>query len=384
MALPESGAIWDELADMAEENPELLPLVDRARELATTAPLADNSIRVYAYLWRGFAEWCIQNELASLPATTGTVLLYLAHRADQGVAVPTINSDMSAIRAYHLRAGYTNPTDHAAVSLVRKSVARHLAAAAGPKVKAHPLLLDEIRLMTESLERLRFRRASLEVLLRLRLKAVVLVSWFTGRRLDELARAELSWLKERGGALHLESDRQKMKREGFTTEIERIVDADLCPWCALNAWLAASAPLRGDVQRIFALPKIDGEGSIFLEDVIETNFQRLVLKEWSDDDLDTPTRDIFEAKCRSNALGVAISELRYHLIRWMKLTGIEPESADRALGGHSMRRGLITQLRAAGVDPRAVAEHVGLATITLVEVYSDAASATRVLDALGL
>ncbi len=81
---------------------------------------------------------------------------------------------------------------------------------------------------------------------------------------------------------------------------------------------------------------------------------------------------------------MAARELRDGLVKWMKLAGVTPQAPDRALRGHSMRRGIITELRAAGVDPRAVADHVGLATLDLVERYSDAPRTFNVLKVLDL
>jgi site-specific recombinase XerD len=83
-------------------------------------------------------------------------------------------------------------------------------------------------------------------------------------------------------------------------------------------------------------------------------------------------------------VGAATQELRSKLVKWMEFAGIEPGSADRGLSSHSMRRGLVTELRSAGADSRAIADHVGLATIGLVEGYSDSVSTASVLDVLDL
>jgi integrase len=376
--------IWEELATMATENTSLLELVDRAKELATSGQLMDNSIKSYAGLWRPFTRWCDGMGLASLPACSATVLLYVAYRSGQHLSPDTISGDLSAIRSYHLRAGFTNPADHAAVSMARQSVARHHAAHGASKKKAHPLTLEEVRSMVECLDQLPFQSPKVVELLRIRIKAVLLIAWFAGRRLDEIARADLGWLKERDGVLFLESNYQKMKRNGFSTPIEKIADRSLCPWTALQAWLDASAPFRGDVQRIFALPKVEASGEIMLKDTLYDAGQVKMAKGWRVGDPRYPTKADFEAKCRAEGLGVATRALRLKLIQWMKLAGIEPDSGDRGLSGHSMRRGLVTQLRSAGVDSRVIADHVGLATIDLVEAYSDAVSKVRVLDVLDL
>ncbi len=379
-----STALWDELDACGAANPELLELIETARGMVSTGELADNSIRTYASLWRGFVTWCAGFGLTSLPASTGTVLLYVAARASEGRSSGTIRSDLSAIRSYHLRAGYTNPGDHEAVALARQGVSRVRAAEGRMMVKAHPLSLDEMIGMVNCLGALRIRPLSLSELKRIRLKAALLNSWFSGRRLDEMARAEMPWLKGRDGVLYLESDHQKRKHSGFATPVERIADERICPYCALQAWLEASAPYRGGVQRLFAMPEISESGEIVLVDRITEVTAKKLATGWPAGDPRYPTRAEFEAKCRAIGLAVATRELRDGLVLWMRLAGVTPQAPDRALRGHSTRRGLITELRAAGVDPRAVADHVGLATIDLVERYSDASSSTNVLDALDL
>lgn len=378
------SVIWDELAALTSNNPALAALAERARNLATTGVLADNTLRTYANQWHSFENWCEKVGLASLPASPATVLLYVAHRVNQKCAPATINASIAAIRSYHLRAGYTNPTDHAAVSGAKASVARGAAAAGSVVVKAHPISLDELRSMVGCLADLKFRPSTVAELLRIRLKAVGLVMWFTGRRLDEMARAEITWLTVRGDVQYLQSDHQKMKRDGFATPIEQIADPTICPWTALDNWLRASAPFRGDVQQLFALPVLDESGEIHLVDTISAALERRRATSRFNDDSSELTRDVLEAKYRSVALEAAISVLRFNMVRWMKLAGVEPRSSDRALSGHGMRRGLVTELRANGADPRAVADHVGLATVDLVERYSDAAQATNALDVLGL
>ena len=384
LTMLESSHVWEDLASMATANPSLLALVNRAKELATSGQLMDNSIGSYARLWLPFTKWCEVMGLVSLPASSATVLLYVACRSEQHRSPDTINSDLSAIRSYHLRAGFTNPADHAAVSMARHSVWRQFAAEGGSKMKAHPLTLDEVRAMVDCLDEFLVRPSSLAELLRIRLKAVLLVTWFAGRRLDEIARAEMVWLKKRDGKHFLESDRQKMKKSGFSTSVDEVADKSICPWTALQAWLQASAPYRGDVQRIFAMPKFAPSGQIVLVDRISDVTQRKLAEGWQLGDPTYPTMADFEAKCRATGVAAGTQDLRYRLVKWMKFAGIQPESVNRSLNGHSMRRGLVTELRSAGADSQAIADHVGLATIELVEEYSDAVSKVSVLDVLDL
>ncbi len=384
VAPAELSVIWDEMAALASRNPALAAIAERARDLASTGQLADNSLRSYQSQWRCFTDWCEKVGLTSLPASPATVLLYVAHRVDQKRTAGTISVSIAAIRSYHLRAGYTNPTDHAAVSRARAAVARSSAVAGSTVVKAHPISLDELRSMVDCLPDLNFRKKQMAELLRIRLKAVGLVTWFTGRRLDEMARAQITWLVLRGDVQYLESDHQKMKRDGFATPIEKIADTSICPRSALDDWLRVSAPFRGDVQQLFALPVLEESGEIRLVDTISAALQKRRATRRCDGNPEGVSPDLFEAKQRSDALEAAIARLRYDVVRWMKLAGVEPRSNDRTLRGHGMRRGVVTELRANGADPRAVADRVGFASLDLVERYSDAAQGTNALDVLGL
>lgn len=211
-----SLALWGELDLLAMNRPDLVDLVARVKSMSVTTSLADHSINAYGSKWGLFTEWCSSMGLSSLPASTATVVLYLAHRSTQNLKTGTLNSDLCAIRSYHLQAGYTNPVDHEVTSRLLQANTR-LRASDGESVrKAHPLSLHDLRSMVACLEDVEFRvKPVVSDLFRMRLKAILLVAWFTGRRVDEMARAEMSWLKERDKTLVMDSNRQKRMASGF-------------------------------------------------------------------------------------------------------------------------------------------------------------------------
>lgn len=377
------SATLESLAELAAQHPDLLPLVEVVQDLATSAVLAPLSVSTYGARWRQFVRWCRANQLQSCPAEPGTVLLYMAHRA-QTKGMATINLDLAAVRNQHLTAGYPNPTDNQFVQRMRQGLGRRLAEQGVVTRKAHPLSLKEVRAMVDCLPQLKIRPAPLTDVARTRLKAILLVSWFTGRRMDEIIRAELSWLDVRDGELHLTSNKQKRMPKGFDTSLKQLSDSAICPASALAQWLDVSNPYRHGVTRLFAKPEINEADDIILVDHVGDGYLRRLAVGMPEGDERFSTQAEFAAFCMGAALSQEYTSILRLIRRWMQFAGVEPESANRQLGGHSMRRGLITELRKARVDIRDVADLVGLKSLELVEEYSDAAPGSSPLDVLDL
>lgn len=75
-----------------------------------TVNLAPQTRRVYRTFWRDFETWCDDNGFESLPATPTTVVGYLMHRYDEGLAVTTLKTVRNAIASKHRIAGLDRPT----------------------------------------------------------------------------------------------------------------------------------------------------------------------------------------------------------------------------------------------------------------------------------
>jgi hypothetical protein len=72
-----------------------------AAELASET-LAATTVRTYASHWNQFSGFCSRRGRSSLPATSETVALYLAHLCERGSIDPNnVQSHLSAINTVH-------------------------------------------------------------------------------------------------------------------------------------------------------------------------------------------------------------------------------------------------------------------------------------------
>ena len=82
--------------------------VDRERSAAT--------LRVYRSAQNQFESWVKRNGFIPLPAAPEVIAAYIAELADAGAKISTIRVAVSAIRHFHLRQNFADPTHHVLVS----------------------------------------------------------------------------------------------------------------------------------------------------------------------------------------------------------------------------------------------------------------------------
>ena len=90
------------------------------------AVLSHNTRRTYDAQWRGFAGWCDQVGLVSLPAEPLTVARYLAARANAGASIATLRLATSAIAKAHEWANLESPCRDPGVRASLKGWGRRL------------------------------------------------------------------------------------------------------------------------------------------------------------------------------------------------------------------------------------------------------------------
>ena len=201
-------------------------------------------------------------KLTALPATPEAVMLYLGHLKVVGAAPSTVDIVRSGISWVHDDHDLPNPVAHPRVIEAFKAYHRWWAGSGHAKgtKQAHPLSVPEVINMIEVLPKVPLRARGLaardgatgRALLRSMLRAELLTTWHLGRRLDEIVRAELSWLTDNGGdQIEFRSTTQKAKPGGFANVLQRTKDPRLCPVTALREWLDLSAPYRFGAQHIF-------------------------------------------------------------------------------------------------------------------------------------
>ena len=133
---------------------ELATLVSAARDFAE-AGRAPNTIRAYRAAWAGFEAWCREHGCEALPASPGTLALFLTDRANQGAKVSTLRLALAAIGAAHQAAGHEFNAKSPGLAAVWSGIRRHLGVRPDRK---SPVLGDDLKAMLATLDRATHRR----------------------------------------------------------------------------------------------------------------------------------------------------------------------------------------------------------------------------------
>lgn len=388
----------EQLLAMANGNSELECLVEFTESLAAEDSLSDNTIRTYAGFWALFEKWATSMSLPVLPTTTQAVGLYVAKMSKDGRKPGTITAHLAAITWMHTRAGWDSPTTDPWVTRVRAGAKRQHARdpEASPTVRAHPMSISELRRMIEAADQFldgcrlaapsHPARETLRLLVGAQFRALLLMSWFLGRRASELLEADISTLRREPetGAVWFTTKSQKMRPDGFGNKMEPISDPLICPARALHEWLELSEPHRNGVTRLFATPKVNPDGTVVLVDDITVEEEGWLRRHPLPNHASAADVGIHEAIGRAKGSNMTVKRYWRRLSRWMKVAGIQPQRSDRRLGTHSTRRGLVTELHAAGVDFVNISQHVGWTGIEMVQIYSDHESTESPLKKLDI
>jgi len=217
---------------------ELEPLVERAREYAA-ASLAANTRGAYAADWKTFSQWCAQKGLASLPAPPAVVSTYLAHLADAGRRVSTIERALSGIAHAQRAAGLDWSRSELPIPTVLAGIRRRLGVS--PSKKA-PLGDQDLRALVGTLG---------VDLIGLRDRALLTLGWFTAARRSEIVALRVQDVAFVREGLRLTLRRSKTDQEGRGLEkgVPYAGDPAACPVRALRAWLDAARLETGPIFR---------------------------------------------------------------------------------------------------------------------------------------
>ena len=218
---------------------EMLDLVEDARSYADAAR-APNTTRAYAAAWSAFASWCSERGLEALPATPGTVALYLTDRANQGSKVATLRLALAAISAAHRAGGHDFNAKAPALAAVWSGIRRQLGVR--PDRKA-PVLADELRAMLGTLDR--------TTVAGMRDAALIVVGFGAALRRSELVALNVGDVSVSREGLKVLVRRSKTDQESAGVEIavSRGKTAATCAVLAYQAWLAAAGITEGPVFR---------------------------------------------------------------------------------------------------------------------------------------
>lgn len=296
------------------------PALPQAVAEYITRAKAQNTLRAYRQDWAHFEGWAQENGYSALPATPQAVAAYLAHLAEAGYRVSTIERRASSIAVAHRAAGFTSPTDSELVRTVRQGIRRTLGTA--PVQKA-PLRAPELRAYVLSLG---------DSLLAKRDRALLLLGYAGAFRRSELVALNVEDLHFTPHGVRVTLRRSKTDQEGQgQNKAIPYGRRGTCPVRALQDWLASAGITSGAV---------------------------------------------FRSVNRWGQVGGRLSDKAVSLIvkRACEALGLPAE----AFGGHSLRAGLATDAYAADVPEAVIQQQTGHRSSTVLRRYRREADLWRV------
>ena len=314
---PPSGAL--RLPTLPADDP-LYETAQAASEYMKAAK-APATRRAYSSDWRHFAAWCEANGLASLPATSSTVALYLTSltqplEGEKPRKAATITRRLTSINVAHKLAGLDSPAtmNHRMVADTLHGIRRTLGTA---QIRKKPLTRDRIVKLLGVLE---------GPIASARDKALLLIGFAGSLRRSELAALRVEHVTWHRKGITLAIPRSKTDQEGQGREVEILLGVhDLtCPVMALENWLKISSVKSGYVFR-----RVGQHGNVG-EALDKDSIGRIVKR----------------------------------LVRRAKLA--TPES----YGGHSLRAGFVTEASANGATDLQIMKQTGHKSITMVHRYA--------------
>jgi site-specific recombinase XerD len=195
---------------------------------------APSTVAGYRRDYAAFATWCTARGLASMPATTDTVILHITALADGGLSVSSVGRRLAAITYAHKLAREPNPCAGDDLREVLAGVRRTLGTA--PKRKA-AATADLIARMVECIPT--------DTLKGKRDKALLLLGFAAALRRSELVAIEVADLVEVEDGMRLRIARSKTDQEGHGVEVPVLRGTRLRPVAAVREWMEASGITEG-------------------------------------------------------------------------------------------------------------------------------------------
>jgi integrase len=216
---------------------------EAARAFAVNAHAA-NTQRAYRSAWAAFVTWCEGHGLAPLPATAGTVALYLSDRArheGEGAKVATLSQGLIAIAEAHRLKGFPvpSPKNSAELRKVWQGIRRARRVAPRRKDAAVP---DVLRAMLATMP---------GGLIGQRDRALLLLGFAGAFRRSELVALEVSDLTfdAEGLTVRVRASKTDQEGAGAVVGIRRSANPAMCPVAAVRAWLDVAGITDGAVLR---------------------------------------------------------------------------------------------------------------------------------------
>ena len=324
----EAGAITQTLANLSQ----------RAAEYATRAS-GPGTQAAYRSAWRGYTAWCGKIGRAPLSGDPGLLALYLTQRAEDGLAVSSLQVARAAIRAAHRLAGIPLNLDDARLGLVLEGITR--THGVRPRRQAAAAVPDLLRRLLAALPAPNSPPAAAPALAA-RHRAMLLIGFGAALRRSEivsLTMGDVTVVDHRGLTVRVRRGKTDQQGKGQTIAMwANHGDPDFCPVVALVAWMAlrragedSQAGLENAEAEAPALPQprsAAADRASALESARQSDAA------WADEPL----------FCGITGAGAMMPRAMSDKIvaRLIKqacgLAGLDP----KRFSGHSLRRGLLT------------------------------------------
>lgn len=229
------------------------------QELATLTARAEEYIRhskaaatldAYQSDWVDFTQFAAARSLPSLPAAPESIAVYIAHLADSGKRVSTIERRLAAISKAHATAGLDSPCAmrHACVSETLKGVRRAIGTA---QVAKAPAITEYLRQMLNTCP---------STLKGKRDRALLLLGFAGAFRRSELVALNVSDTEHVPEGIVITICRSKTDQEGESRKVGIAFGSNeaTCPVRALTAWLAA-----GSIESGLVFRRIDRHSNVY-------------------------------------------------------------------------------------------------------------------------
>jgi len=303
--------------------PEDDPLYEavQAAEAFMKLAKAPATNRAYESDWRHFVQWCTDNGLESLPATPGTIAMYvttLAHPMDGEKAkkAATISRRLTSINLAHRKAKLDEPAamKHILVADTLHGIRRDIGTA---QIRKKPLTRNRIVKILDVLE---------GPIMAARDKALLLVGFAGGLRRSELAALRVEDLKwsRKGVTITLTHSKTDQEKQGREVDILLGAHDLTCPVMALENWLKIS-----NVKEGFVFRRVGQHGNV-------------------------------GPALHKDSVGRIVKGL----VKRAKLANPD------AYGGHSLRAGFVTEASANGATDRQIMKQTGHKSIIMVHRYA--------------
>jgi integrase len=275
--------------------------------------------RAYRSDWNQFRNWCEQHDESPLPASTATIVAYLAYMAQAGRKVSTMSRALVSINLAHRSAGFEeSPVATTPVKEAMKGFRRKLGII---KTKKLALRRDDLRGMLGA-------RDNRDHLLEVRNRALLLLGFSAGFRRSELVGLQVQDLEFSEHGLIVTLRRSKTDQQGKGRRLDFFRGGALCPVRALKAWIKTAEITSGPLFRAVS---------------------------WRSG--------------RIGERGISGSQLAKILKRYIGEIGKDA----RLYSGHSLRRGMITGLAKAGCNELQIMARSGHRSSAMVSEYVEEA-----------